>query len=151
MTCGDPSICATITGRSGRLYMYVAHSTMKDPTRKWTVIGEWKSTTPAMKDRIIERDVAKPASHTTLDRMLTLNDDNADPPLAMLSAYLITSAVMMPPKAWKRTVTSGHPVIFPNSQVGSLGVGMRIDLRPESDTSGNAAATKAGGRDHKLS
>jgi hypothetical protein len=58
------------------------------------VIWKWKSPTEARKDITIDRDVAKP--------------------FMMLSAYLITRAVISPPRTWVSTVAQAHGVKFAN-------------------------------------
>ena len=58
------------------------------------VIRKWKSPTEARKDITIDRDVAKP--------------------FMMLSAYLITRAVMSPPRTWVSTVAQAQGVKFAN-------------------------------------
>ena len=56
------------------------------------VILKWKRITDARKDRIMERLVAKP--------------------LRILSEYLITTAVISPPKTWIETVAHAQPPKF---------------------------------------
>jgi hypothetical protein len=58
------------------------------------VIWKWKSPTEARKDITIDKDVAKP--------------------FMMLSAYLITRAVMRPPRTWVSTVAQAHGVKLAN-------------------------------------
>lgn len=64
---------------------------------KEAVIRKWKSPTEARKDITIDREVAKP--------------------FMMLSAYLITRAVISPPRTWVRTVAQAHGVKFANRWV----------------------------------
>jgi hypothetical protein len=58
------------------------------------VIRKWKSPTEARNDITIDRDVAKP--------------------FMMLSEYLITRAVISPPRTWVMTVAQAHGVKFAN-------------------------------------
>jgi hypothetical protein len=58
------------------------------------VIWKWKRPTEARKDITIDNDVAKP--------------------FMMLSAYLITRAVISPPKTWVSTVAQAHGVKLAN-------------------------------------
>ena len=68
----------------------MAQRTTLAPTTNEAVIGKWNRPALARKERTIERLVAKP--------------------FMMLSAYLITSAVMRPPKTCVRTVAHAHGV-----------------------------------------
>lgn len=68
----------------------MAHRTTLAPTTNEAVIGKWNRPALARKERTMERLVAKP--------------------FMMLSAYLITSAVMRPPRTWVRTVAHAQGV-----------------------------------------
>jgi len=72
----------------GWLYIHVAASTVEAPIMKEGVIVKSNSTTDARKESMIERDVAKP--------------------LRMLSEYLITMAVISPPRTWMATVAQAQ-------------------------------------------
>jgi hypothetical protein len=69
------------------------------------VMRKWKSPTEARKDITMDREVAKP--------------------FMMLSEYLITRAVISPPRTWVRTVAQAHGVKFANRCVieGTLWAG----------------------------
>ena len=70
------------------LYIHVAASTTLAPRVKEKVSGKSKRATEARQEMTMLKLVAKP--------------------LRMLSAYLITRAVMRPPKTWMKTVDHAH-------------------------------------------
>ena len=76
------------------MYIHVATRTVEEPNRKPGVIWKSNNTTDAKKDRIMEREVAKP--------------------LRMLSEYLMTIAVTSPPNTWIATVAHAQIPKFLN-------------------------------------
>lgn len=73
---------------AGWLYIHVATKTVDEPIMNDGVMRKSNSATDARKDRMMERLVANP--------------------FRMLSEYLMTTAVMSPPKTWIATVAHAH-------------------------------------------
>lgn len=89
-----------------------------EPMRKDDVILKWKRITDARKDRMMERLVAKP--------------------LRMLSEYLITTAVISPPKTCVKTVAHAQPPKFLNKSAikpRELGTGGLYNIGRSAGTS----------------
>ena len=73
----------------GWLYIQVALNTVDAPIMNDGVMLKSKRATDAKKERTIEREVANP--------------------FRMLSEYLMTMAVIRPPRTWIATVAQAHP------------------------------------------
>lgn len=73
----------------GWLYIQVALNTVDAPIMNDGVMLKSNSATEAKKERTIEREVANP--------------------FRMLSEYLMTMAVIRPPRTWMATVAQAHP------------------------------------------
>jgi hypothetical protein len=86
--------CLVVNGSfpAGWLYIHVATKTVDEPMMNVGVIRKSNSATDARNDKIIERLVANP--------------------FRMLSEYLMTTAVMSPPKTWMATVAHAQPPKF---------------------------------------
>ena len=82
---------------AGWLYIHVAAKTVVLPTTNDGVNLKSNSATDARNDRMMARLVAKP--------------------LRILSEYLMTTAVINPPKVWIATVPHAHPPKFLNRSV----------------------------------
>ena len=74
------------------MYIHVATSTMVEPMTNVGVMRKPKRTTEARKDKTMDKLVAKP--------------------FKMLSEYLMTMAVMSPPRTWMVTVAQAQPPKF---------------------------------------
>jgi hypothetical protein len=78
-----------VSEEEGWLYIQVALNTVDAPMMNDGVMLKSNSATEARKERTIEREVANP--------------------FRMLSEYLMTMAVIRPPRTWIATVAQAHP------------------------------------------